>query len=36
MKAIALNASPRKNGNTAQLLKAARQGAEPVRLADGQ
>ena len=28
MKAIVLNASPRKNWNTAQLLKAARQGAE--------
>ena len=28
MKAIILNASPRKNWNTAQLLKAARQGAE--------
>ena len=28
MKAIVLNASPRKNCNTAQLLKAAQQGAE--------
>ena len=28
MKAIILNASPRKGWNTAQLLKAARQGAE--------
>ena len=28
MKAIILNASPRKNWNTAQLLKAAQQGAE--------
>ena len=28
MKAIILNASPRKNWNTAQLLKAAQKGAE--------
>ena len=28
MKAIVLNASPRKNWNTAQLLKAAQKGAE--------
>ena len=28
MKAVILNASPRKNWNTAQLLKAAQKGAE--------
>ena len=32
MKAIILNASPRKNWNTAQLLKAARQGATSTPL----
>ena len=31
MKAIILNASPRKNWNTAQLLKAAQQGAAVAR-----
>ena len=31
MKAIILNASPRKNWNTAQLLKAAQPGAKLVQ-----
>lgn len=33
MKSIILNASPRKNWNTAQLLKAAQKGDELVQLA---